>query len=93
MSITIEDVKLAIKVIREFLKTQREAERVLIQLNRYMNRGGGLRYPFRMEDIMSMLMRQQLEQRQIITEEEIEEELTEEDLEKLREIAKKVRGK
>jgi len=93
MSITIEDVKLAIKVIREFLKTQREAERILIQLSRYTSRGRGLSYPFRMEDIMGMLIRQQLAQTETIETTEIEEELTEEDLQRLKEIAKKVRGK
>jgi len=93
MSITIEDVKLAIKIIREFLKTQREAERVLIQLSRYTSRGRGISYPFRMEDIMGMLIRQQLSQTQIEETTEIEEELTEEDIKRLREIAKKVRGK
>jgi len=93
MNITIEDVKLAIKIIREFLKTQREAERVLIQLSRYTSRGGSLRYPFRMEDIMGMLLRQQLGQTQIEETIDTEEELTEEDLAKLKEIAKKVRGK
>ena len=93
MNITIEDVKLAIKIIREFLKTQREAERVLLQLSRYTSRGGGFRYPMRMEDIMGMLIRQQLGQTQIEEPIDTEEELTEEDLAKLKEIAKKVRGK
>jgi len=93
MSITIDDVKLAIKIIREFLKTQREAERILIQLSRYTSRGRGLSYPFRMEDIMGMLIRQQLSQTETIETSEIEEELTEEDIQKLREIAKKVKSK
>ena len=42
---------------------------------------------------MGMLIRQQLSQTETIETSEIEEELTEEDIQKLREIAKKVRGK
>ena len=42
---------------------------------------------------MGMLIRQQLSQTETIETSEIEEELTEEDIQKLREIAKKVKSK
>jgi len=92
MEITIEDVKLAVKVIREFLKLSREAERTLMLLGRRYSRTGGFRPPS-FEDVFQMVMAEQMRRRGEIPLEEIEEELTPEELERFRKIAQKVKEK
>jgi hypothetical protein len=81
IKITIEDVKIAFKVINKFLEQVEEFERLASRLKRY---GGRL-------DEKSMLMRmfmQQMTGKQI-TEEGKEEELTQEEIDRLKKVAEK----
>jgi len=91
MEITLEDVKTAIKILEEFLKEQRRAERVLIRLGRHLRvSGGGMPD---LGSIYQMALQQTLAQKGLKTEvSEEEEPLTEEELARLREIAKKIKG-
>jgi DNA replicative helicase MCM subunit Mcm2 (Cdc46/Mcm family) len=81
VKITIEDVKIAFKIINKFLEQIEEFERLASRLKRY---GGRL-------DEKSMLMKmfmQQMTGKQI-SEEKEEEELTPEEIDRLKKVAEK----
>ena len=92
MEITLEDVKTAIKILEEFLKEQRRAERILIRLGRHLRVSGGAMPD--LATIYQMALQQTLARKGIKAEtsEEEEDTLTEEELKRLREIAKKIKG-
>jgi hypothetical protein len=81
IKITIEDVKIAFKVINKFLEQVEEFERLASRLKRY---GGRL-------DEKSMLMRMFMQQftGKQISEEGKEEELTQEEIDRLKKVAEK----
>jgi hypothetical protein len=81
IKITIEDVKIAFKVINKFLEQVEEFERLASRLKRY---GGRL-------DEKSMLMRMFMQQftGKQISEEKGEEELTPEEIDRLKKVAEK----
>jgi len=92
MNITLEDVEIAIKILNEFMKKQREAERVLRRLGiSQRGRGlGGLSF----ESIYQMALQQAMAKKSLATlpeSEEVEEELTEEELERIRAIKDKLK--
>jgi hypothetical protein len=94
MSITLEDVETAIKVLTLFLKKQREAEMVLRRFQAYERRA--ISRGFSMEDMFNMAFetiktRRAKEQEEIEPEKEVE--LTDEDIAKMKEIAKKLEQK
>jgi DNA replicative helicase MCM subunit Mcm2 (Cdc46/Mcm family) len=81
VKITIEDVKIAFKIINKFLEQIEEFERLASRLKRYGSR----------LDEKSMLMRmfmQQMTGKQI-SEEKEEEELTPEEIDRLKKVAEK----
>ncbi|MBS7613619.1 hypothetical protein KEJ48_05185 [Candidatus Bathyarchaeota archaeon] len=85
MSITLDDVDLAIKILRIFLDRQRQAEILLRKLNVYERRAG--RMGLSMDDFVNMAF-QTIQRRK---EEQIPiEELTDEDKKRLEEIASKL---
>jgi len=91
MEITLEDVKTAIKILEEFLKEQRRAERILIRLGRHVRvSGGGMPD---LATIYQMALQQTLAQKGLKAQtSEEEEQLTEEELARLRKIAEKIKG-
>jgi len=84
-SITLEDVKLAIKIIQEFLREYRKAQLTLRQVVSAL----GVERRGRVEDkIVEMILSRQIQSTQ--REEAIEtEQLTEEDVQKFRKIVEK----
>jgi len=91
MSITLEDVEIAIKVLNAFIKRQREAVSTLRRLGVTTGRGGA--FGFRMEDFVSMAMQQAMAQKGVGQPSTIEPapEPTPEELERMRAIAKKLK--
>jgi len=88
MTITLEDVDIAIKILNEFLKQARRAESTLKRFQAYIGRSGGS-MPLSMERFVQMAFETIQAQKQAqleTTQEPIEEELTEEELKKIREI-------
>ena len=88
MKITLEDVDTAIKILNEFLKQARRAESTLKRFQAYMGRSGGS-MPMSMESFFRMAFESIQAQKQAqleTTQEPISEELTEEELKKIREI-------
>ena len=82
VKITIEDVKIAFKVINKFLEQVEEFERLASRLKRYGSR----------LDEKSMIMRMFMEQfagKQISEEKKGEEELTPEEIDRLKKVAEK----
>jgi len=81
VKITIEDVKIAFKVINKFLEQIEEFERLASRLKRY---GGRL-------DEKSMLMKMFMQQftGKQISEEKEEEDLTPEEIDRLKKVAEK----
>jgi hypothetical protein len=90
MSITLEDVETAIKVLQAFLKKQREAESILRKFQAYERRMGGR--GFSMDDFVSMAFESVKARREALSqpEGEITEELSEEDLKRIKEIKEKL---
>ena len=94
MEITLRDVEIAIKVLNEFYKKSREAERVLRRLgiSRRSSSIGGLSF----ERIYQMAVEQAMARKGLTVSQEVleqETELTEEELKRLREIADKIKNK
>ena len=81
VKITIEDVKIAFKVINKFLEQIEEFERLASRLKRYGSR----------LDEKSMLMKMFMQQftGKPVTQEENEEELTSEEIDRLKKVAEK----
>jgi len=84
VQITIEDVLLAVKVIRKFMLAQTEVQKILKQIA-----------PTRYEDPKMELVREMLlaqrGARHSEEEEDIEEELSPEELERLKKVAKSIK--
>jgi hypothetical protein len=84
VEITLEDVLLAVKVIKKFMMAQTEIQKLLRQMT-----------PARYEDPKMELVREMLlaqrGARHSEEEEDIEEELTPEELERLKKIAKSIK--
>lgn len=91
MAVTLEDVKIAIKILTQFLKTQREAQRVLAQYQRLQAKGE--RMPTSMQGFMEMAFQQAEARRRGVAEpeEDIDIELTEEEKERFKAMADKVK--
>jgi hypothetical protein len=91
MEITLSDVEVAIKVLTEFLKKQREAEIVLRRLGIGQRQVGMSGLSF--EQIVNMAYQQVMEKKKLAEEPEaeVEAELTDEELSRIREIAEKLR--
>lgn len=90
MSITLEDVEVAIKILQIFLKKQREAETVLRRFQQYERRA--ISRGFSMEDFMSMAL-ETVKSKKQIPEIMEPEEISEEDIKRIREIAKNLEEK
>lgn len=84
--ITIEDVKIAVKILRKWIRQTREAERVLRELAGATYMAGGPR-----GDLFKWIMEQSLtapaKAREMVEGEEEDFELSEEELKRFREIA------
>jgi hypothetical protein len=92
VEITLEDVYLAIRILNEFQKASLEAQRVLRRLG--IRQSGQTFSPFSYQDIMRTLMESSLKGKIPQGEEEEETKpLSQEELEKFREIAKKIKEK
>jgi hypothetical protein len=93
MEITLSDVETAIKVLTEFLKKQREAEIVLRRLGIGQRQVGlsGLSF----EQFVNLAYQQVMEKKRLAEEgeAEVETELTDEELSRIREIAEKLKVK
>ena len=90
--LTLEDVQLAIKIIRTYLRLVREAESALHELARYSTR----RYRSPEDAIVEALIQGALPQQRPQARHEEEEEtyeLTEEDRKRLQELKEKIRRK
>jgi hypothetical protein len=90
MSITLEDVETAIKVLQAFLRKQREAELILRKFQAYERRIGAR--GFTLDDFVSMAFEQAKARREALSQPEVEitEELSEEDLKRIKEIKEKL---
>jgi len=93
MEITLSDVEIAIKVLTEFLKKQREAEVVLRRLGIGQRQVGMSGLSF--EQFVNMAYQQVMEKKRLAEEGEgeVETELTDEELSRIREIAEKLKVK
>jgi hypothetical protein len=93
MEITLSDVEIAIKVLTEFLKKQREAEIVLRRLGIGQRQVGMSGLSF--EQFVNMAYQQVMEKKRLAEEGEgeVEAELTDEELSRIREIAEKLKVK
>lgn len=91
MDITLEDVEVAIKILAEFLKRQRQAQSVLSRLG-VGQRGGGMA-GLSMEQIWNMAYQQVMAQKGLNVEQAqaVEPTVTEEDVKRMREIAQKLK--
>jgi hypothetical protein len=91
MEITLSDVEIAIKVLTEFLKKQREAEIVLRRLGIGQRQVGMSGLSF--EQFVNMAYQQVMEKKRLAEESEgeVEAELTDEELSRIREIAEKLK--
>jgi hypothetical protein len=91
MEITLSDVEIAIKVLTEFLKKQREAEIVLRRLGIGQRQVGMSGLSF--EQFVNMAYQQVMEKRKLAEEgeAEVETKLTDEELSRIREIAEKLK--
>jgi hypothetical protein len=93
MEITLSDVEIAIKVLTEFLKKQREAEIVLRRLGIGQRQVGMSGLSF--EQFVNMAYQQVMEKKKLAEEgeTEVETKLTDEELSRIREIAEKLKVK
>jgi hypothetical protein len=93
MDITLADVEVAIKILTEFLKKQREAEVVLRRMGIGQRQVGVSGLSF--EQFVNMAYQQVMEKKARAEEPQPSEEaqLTEEDLKRMREIADKLKTK
>jgi hypothetical protein len=93
MEITLADVEIAIKVLTEFLKKQREAEIVLRRLGIGQKQVGMSGLSF--EQFVNMAYQQVMEKKKLVEEgeAEVETKLTDEELSRIREIAEKLKVK
>jgi adenosylmethionine-8-amino-7-oxononanoate aminotransferase len=93
MDITLADVEVAIKILTEFLKKQREAEVVLRRMGIGQRQVGMSGLSF--EQFVNMAYQQVMEKKARAEEPQPSEasELTEEDLRRMREIADKLKTK
>jgi hypothetical protein len=93
MDITLADVEVAIKILTEFLKKQREAEVVLRRMGIGQRQVGVSGLSF--EQFVNMAYQQVMEKKARAEEPQPGEasELTEEDLRRMREIADKLKTK
>jgi hypothetical protein len=91
MEITLSDVEIAIKVLIEFLKKQREAEIVLRRLGIGQRQVGMSGLSF--EQFVNMAYQQVMEKKKLAEEPEaeVETDLTDEELSRIREIAEKLK--
>jgi hypothetical protein len=90
VDITLEDVEIAIKILEEFLRRIEKSRRVLMKLGRYAGVGTGGPRDL-LGQIMVMSMQQAQKKAEATSEESFEEELTEEELNRLRKIAEEIR--
>jgi len=91
MDITLEDVESAIIVLREFLKKQRDAQRILRQLGVREGRGAPMGLSF---DSFVQQAFQEVQRKQAMTKagvEEVEPTVSEEDLTRMRAIKDKIK--
>jgi hypothetical protein len=93
MEITLADVEVAIKVLTEFLKKQREAEVVLRRMGVGQRQVGMSGLSF--EQFVNMAYQQVMEKKKAAEEPQPsgEAQLTDEDLKRMREIADKLKAK
>lgn len=85
MTITLEDVELAIKILEEFMREYQKAQRILRRYNAFMRHTSG-----RLEErIAEMILRQQ---QQPMAEEELDTGLTDEEIKRIDELKKKLLG-
>ena len=93
MEITLSDVEVAVKVLTEFLKKQREAEAVLRRLGIGQKQVGMSGLSF--EQFVNMAYQQVMEKKVRAEEPEAggEAQLSDEDLKRMREIAVKLKNK
>jgi len=85
--ITLDDVELAIRILEIFMEKYRRAERVLSRLGVYQSRARSLE-----ERIAEMVLQKQQEESQLINI-NAEEELTEEEKQRIEELKKRYLSK
>ena len=91
--ITLEDVELAINVIETFLSRMRKAESLLRKLSYYQRRvgvAGMSMYRMDMETLLGLAMEMERRKKVSTMPEEAPPEISEEQLERLRKIAKRL---
>jgi hypothetical protein len=88
--ITLNDVEIAIRILTEFLKKQRQAEVLLRRMGIGQRQIGMTGLSF--EQFVNMAYQQVMEKKRMAeeAEAEVESEVTEEDLKRMREIADKL---
>jgi hypothetical protein len=91
MEITLADVEIAIKILTEFLKRQKQAEVVLRRMGIGQRQVGMSGLSF--EQFVNMAYQQVMEKKKVAEEPQLTEEsqLTDEDLKRMREIAGKLK--
>jgi ribosome biogenesis SPOUT family RNA methylase Rps3 len=92
MDITLSDVEIAMKILYEFIKKQKQAESLIARMGIAQRHMGA--YGFSFEQFVNMAYQQVMEKRKSAEkiEEAAEPELTEEELARMREIAQKLKG-
>jgi len=90
--ITLEDVETAIKILQLYLRHTHKARSILRQLGAFSGRATS--FPFSFEDIVRMSVQETMAKKGVKVEEVVEkEELTQEELERIRGIARKLQSK
>lgn len=90
--ITIEDVEIAIKIIEAYLKNVRKAQLMLSRITRLAGTGSPtsrMTMPHSFDDFIRIALQMQKEKESEVSEEIETRELTDEELKRIREIAKK----
>lgn len=89
MDITLEDVESAVRILSEFMKKQKEAQRILRQMGG--GRGSSNPFNFNMEDMMQTAIEMRERKKGTATSgvEEEEVAVSDEDLKRMREITDK----
>jgi lipoate-protein ligase A len=92
MDITLSDVEVALKILYEFIKKQKQAESLIARMGVTQRQMSA--YGLSFEQFVNMAYQQVMEKRKSAEkiEEVAEPELTEEELARMREIAQKLKG-
>ena len=89
MTITLDDVELAIKILEEFMREYNKAVRVLRRFNRFIGTRGNGRLE---EKLLEMMMSRNSSNGQIDNDVDVGSELTEDEKKRIEELKKKLLG-